>query len=153
MKTVFLYMTLACITISGCKKEAFNDAKFRCKISGKEFIASDELTNVSVSGGNNFYIQATRVSNPLNDDLYGEMKLDFSADSTGVIELNAVNTWRWSNNGTDTYRSTSTDPGTLTITSLDMNAKRITGTFELVAYNDAQSSTKSITEGFFDLTW
>ena len=144
---------MATLTIAGCKKENFDDAPFRCKIDGKEFVATEELVAVTVSGGNNFYIQATRVVNPLNDDLYGEMKLDFSADSTGVIALNETNTWRWSNNGGDTFRAIGSDAGTLTITSLDLNAKRITGTFHLTAYNSDQSVTRSITEGFFDLTW
>lgn len=153
MKTIIGSILMATLTIAGCQKENFDDAPFRCKIDGKEFVATEELVAVTVSGGNNFYIQATRVVNPLNDDLYGEMKLDFSADSTGVIALNETNTWRWSNNGGDTFRAIGSDAGTLTITSLDLNAKRITGTFHLTAYNTDQSATRSITEGFFDLTW
>lgn len=153
MKTIIGSILMATLTIAGCQKENFDDAPFRCKIDGKEFVATEELVAVTVSGGNNFYIQATRVVNPLNDDLYGEMKLDFSADSTGVIALNETNTWRWSNNGGDTFRAIGSDAGTLTITSLDLNAKRITGTFHLTAYNSDQSATRSITEGFFDLTW
>ncbi len=153
MKTIIGSILMATLTIAGCQKENFDDAPFRCKIDGKEFVATEELVAVTVSGGNNFYIQATRVVNPLNDDLYGEMKLDFSADSTGVIALNETNTWRWSNNGGETFRAIGSDAGTLTITSLDLNAKRITGTFHLTAYNSDQSATRSITEGFFDLTW
>ncbi|MBP9153095.1 MAG: hypothetical protein KBF73_12495 [Flavobacteriales bacterium] len=153
MKTIFSFLFLACITISSCKKEAFEDAPFRCKIDGKEFIATKDLIQVSVTGGNNFYIQATRVANPLNDELYGEMKFDVVVDTIGVVELNGSNTWRWSNNGGDQFRSVGTDPGTLNITSIDFTAKRITGTFQLTAHNDSQTATRSITEGFFDLTW
>jgi hypothetical protein len=153
MKSILGMMLMATLTIAGCQKEDFEDAPFRCKIDRKEFVVSDDLLAVTVSGGNNFYIQATRVANPLNDDLYGEMKLDFSTDSTGTIALNASNTWRWSNNGGETFRSDGTDPGTLTITSLDMNAKRMTGTFELTAYNGDRSASRSITEGFFDISW
>ncbi len=153
MKTIFSILFLACITISSCKKDDFEEAPFRCKINGKEFITTKDLISVSVTGGNNFYIQATRVSNPLNDDLYGEMKFDVVLDTIGVVELNGSNTWCWSNNGGNQFRSVGTNPGTLTITAIDFTEKRITGTFRLTAHNDNQAAKRSITEGFFDLTW
>lgn len=151
MKAILSILLLACISISGCKK--YEDAPFRCKIGGKEFSTSDELLTVTVSGGNNYYIQATRVSNPLNDDLYGEIKLDIVVDSLGTYPLNLSNTWRWSNNGGQTYRADGVEPGTVTITQLDQSAKRISGTFELVAVGDDDGTTKTVTEGFFDSKW
>ncbi|MCF8459498.1 MAG: hypothetical protein K9G46_02150 [Flavobacteriales bacterium] len=153
MKIVSVAFLLACISISSCKKEAFENAPFRCKIDGKEFIAGKDLIQVSVTGGNNIYIQATRVANPLSDELYGEMKLDVLVDSIGVVALNGSNTWRWSNNGGDWFRSVGTNAGTLRITSIDFTKKHIIGTFELTAFNDNQTARRSITEGFFDLTW
>lgn len=152
MKSIFTLLILSSIiTISGCEK--FEDAPFRCKIGGKEFSTSDELLTVTVSGGNNYYIQATRVSNPLNDDLYGEIKLDIVVDSVGTYPLNLQNTWRWSNNGGQTFRADGVEPGSVTITQLDMAGKRISGTFELVAVGDDDNSTKTVTEGFFDSKW
>lgn len=151
MKKILSILLLAGITISGCKK--FEDSPFRCKIGGKEFSTTDELLTVTLSGGNNYYIQATRVSNPLNDDLYGEIKLDIVVDSLGTYPLNLSNTWRWSNNGGQTYRANGVEPGTVTITQLDQGAKRISGTFELVAVGDDDGSTKTVTEGFFDSNW
>lgn len=151
MKAISTILLLALFTVSGCKK--FEDAPFRCKIGGKEFSTTDELLTVTVSGGNNYYIQATRVSNPLNNDLYGEIKLDIVVDSLGTYPLNLSNTWRWSNNGGQTYRSDGTEPGTVTITQLDHGSKRISGTFELVAVGDDDGSTKTVSEGFFDSNW
>lgn len=151
MKAISAILLFALFTISGCKK--FEDAPFRCKIGGKEFSTSDELLTVTVSGGNNYYIQATRVSNPLNNDLYGEIKLDIVVDSLGTYPLNLSNTWRWSNNGGQTFRSDGVEPGTVTITQLDYGSKRISGTFELVAVGDDDGTTKTVTEGFFDSKW
>jgi hypothetical protein len=154
MKATFGALFMAVLSLAGCKDDDFSAAPFRCKINGKEFIANSDLISVSVSGGNNYYIQATRVANPLNDDLYGEMKLDIIVDTVGTIALNASNTWRWSNNGGDSFSSTGNDPGTLTVTSLDISGKRITGTFELTAYGGSSGTdTKSVTEGFFDVSW
>lgn len=151
MKITLSVLLLACVALAGCEK--FEDAPFRCKIGGKEFSTSDELLTVTVSGGNNYYIQATRVSNPLNDDLYGEIKLDIVVDSLGTYPLNLSNTWRWSNNGGQTYRADGVQPGTVTITQLDHGSKRISGTFELVAVGDDDGDTKTVSEGFFDSNW
>ncbi|MFM1874696.1 MAG: hypothetical protein RL266_433 [Bacteroidota bacterium] len=152
MKRIFtLFALSSTLLFSGCDED-FEDAPFRCKISGKEFSTSDELLTVTVSGGNNYYIQATRVANPLNDDLYGEIKLDIVVDSVGTYPLNLQNTWRWSNNGGQTYRANGIEPGTVTITQLDQATKRISGTFELVAVGD-DNTTKTVTEGFFDSDW
>jgi hypothetical protein len=153
MKTILSVFLIACLSISGCKKDDFEGALFQCKIDGKEFIADKDRISVSVSGGNNYYIQATRLANPLTDDLYGEIKLDIVVDSVGTIQLNASNTWGWRNNDGNDFRSNRSDSGTLSITSLDVKGKRVTGTFELTAYNDNQSSTRSITEGVFDVSW
>lgn len=153
MKTILFGLLLAYLSISGCKKDDFEGALFQCKIDGKEFIAAKDLVPVSMSGGNNYYIQATRLANPLTDDLYGEIKLDIVVDSVGTIQLNASNTWGWSNNGGNDFRSNGSDSGTLSVTSLDVKGKRITGTFELTVYNDNQSAKRSITEGVFDVSW
>jgi hypothetical protein len=152
MKRLILSLSVVALGLSSCTED-FEDASFRCKIDGDEFIASEDLISVNYNDAtNNFYIQATRVANPLSDDLYGEIKLDFSATAPGDIPLDLTNTWRWSNNGGDTYRADGANPGTLTITELDISGKRIAGTFELVATNGS-GSTKNVTEGFFDLTW
>jgi hypothetical protein len=150
-KILPLLLLPAFALISGCKK--FDDAPFRCRIGDKEFFTSDELLTVTVSGNdNNFYIQATKVSNPLNNDLYGEIKLDIIVDSVGTYPLNLQNTWRWSNNGGQTYRANGVEPGSVTITQLDHSSKRISGTFELVAVGD-DGSFKTVTDGFFDSNW
>lgn len=82
------------------------------------------------------------------------MKLDFPVSGVNVpIQLNSVNTFRWSNNGTDTYRSNGTTPGTLTVTAVDYSAKTISGTFSLTAYNDDKSKSIQITEGKFNTKW
>jgi hypothetical protein len=152
MKHLFV-LFIGIMALSSCDED-FEEAKFRCKINNDEFVASDDLTVVTVSGnGNDFYIQASRVANPLSSDLYGEVKLDFTATATGMIELDAINTWRWSNNGDQTFRSDNNNPGTLNITTLDVAGKSIAGTFELTAVNDGGTATKNVTEGFFDLTW
>lgn len=152
MKKLYTFLTIVAIGLSSCTED-FEDASFRCKINGEEFIAAEDLVTVNyTAGSNNFYIQATRVANPLSSDLYGEIKLDFTATDVGVLPLDLQNTWRWSNNGGDTYRADGANPGTLTITELDISGKHIAGIFELVATNGS-GSTKNVTEGFFDLTW
>lgn len=152
MKKLLLPLSIAAICLSSCEED-FDDAPFRCKIDGKEFIASDDLISVNYNDAtDNFYIQATRISNPLSDDLYGEIKLDITVSGPGDIPLDLSNTWRWSNNGGDTYRADGANPGTLTVTDLDISGKRIAGTFELVATNGS-GSTKNVTEGYFDLEW
>ena len=148
-----LFLLTSVVLASGCKDD-FDDSPFRCKINGKEFTATDEFLTVTVSGNDdNFYIQATRIANPLNDDLYGEIKLDIVVDSLGTYPLNLQNTWRWSNNGGQTYRADGVEPGSVTITQLDRDTKRISGTFELVAVGDDDGSTRTVTEGFFDSEW
>ncbi|MFC2176136.1 DUF6252 family protein [Bacteroidota bacterium] len=152
-KLVTLLLAASVLGFSGCTK--FDNAPFRCKINGKPFTASDALLTVTISGNDdNFYIQAT--TNPASDlignDPYGEIKLDIVVKATGTYPLNLQNTWRWSNNGQDTYRASGKDPGKVTITELDYAAKRIKGTFELTAYSD-KGETKTITEGFFDSKW
>ncbi len=154
MKPLFTLMLLsAALIFSGCEDD-FEDSPFRCKINGEEFKAKD-LINVSLTGSDNFYIQATSSAgvNPLNNEPYGEIKFDVYVDSVGTYPLNLQNTWRWSNNGDQTFRASGTDPGTLTITAIDFNTKKISGTFELTAYNDAGNTTKTVTDGFFDLSW
>jgi hypothetical protein len=154
MKRVFpILILILATTFAGCEKK-FDDAPFRCKIDGKEFTTTDDFLTATISGGNNFYIQATSTDgvNVFNNDPYGEIKFDVCVDSAGTYPLNLQNTWRWSNNGEDTYRASGADPGTMVITSLDFSAKRITGTFSLTGYSDA-GATKTITEGFFDTKW
>ncbi len=154
-KILSLLVVPTIMLMSGCADD-FDDAPFRCKINGKPFSTSDALLTVTISGNDdNFYIQAT--SNPASDlignDPYGEIKLDIVVDSLGTYPLNLQNTWRWSNNGGQTYRANGVEPGTVTITQLDYGSQRISGTFELVAVGDNDGTTKTVTEGFFDSKW
>ena len=147
-----LFFAVIVAFFSSCKDD-FDDSPFRCKINGKEFSTSDDLLMVTISGNeDNFYIQATRVSVPLSSALYGEIKLDIVVDSLGTYPLNLQNTWRWSNNGGQTYRANGVEQGTVTITQLDHGSQRISGTFELIAVGD-DGSTKTVSEGFFDSKW
>jgi len=151
-----LFIILIASTFMACEKENFDAAKFRCKIDGNPFIAADDLISVSYTAANNsFYIQASKILlvNP-NNELSGEMKLDFSLIAINTpINLGLQNTWRWSNNGDETYRSNNNNQGTLTITAVDYTNKTIQGEFSLTAYNDNATKTKSITEGNFNLDW
>lgn len=154
MKNV-LFFLVVCLSFFACEKDPTN-AKFSCKVDGKSFIADDNLVSVTYTASNNsFYIQASKVQLVnLTGALYGEMKLDFSVTTTNTpIPLNAANTFRWSNNGTQTFRSNGSNPGTLTVTAVDYSAKTISGTFSLTAYNDNATETIVITEGKFNTSW
>ena len=154
MKKILFFIAI-CLTFLACEKDA-NNAKFSCKVDGKSFIPDDNFVTVTyTAGSNSFYLQATKVQLVnLTGELYGEMKFDFSVAAVNTpIPLNAANTFRWSNNGTQTYRSNGSNPGTLTVTAVDYSAKTISGTFSLTAYNDAGNETIEITEGKFNTSW
>lgn len=156
MRTLF---TIACaalfFSLSGCEK--FEDAKFRCKINGKEFIANKDLIDFTYTeneGLDRIRIRGTSLATGvLNDNPYGELELEFSFDETnpGTVELGYDIVYYGNNEWDKTFRSSSDDPGTLTITGLDLSAKRITANFELTLYAD--DHTLTVTEGFFDQDW
>jgi hypothetical protein len=142
--------------MAGCKKQDFDTASFRCKIDGKEFIGAKDLTTATFNSPSNIRIRTTKVKNVLKpSEPYGEMELNFSYDLSNVFApaalISSNNIFYYGNNGGNTLRSSSTNPGVLTITSLDLSTGKITGTFSLTAYDD-NSGTKQITEGGFDLT-
>lgn len=142
-------------TFSGCEK--FEDAKFRCKINGKNFIAAKDLVDFSYTeneGLDRIRVRGTSLATGvLNDDPYGELEIEFSFDETNpTVELGYDIVYYGNNEWDKTFRSSSDDPGTLTITSLDLGAKRITANFELTLYSD-DGQTLTVTEGFFDQDW
>ncbi len=157
MKKFFPIFVLGiAVFINGCEK--FEDAKYRCKINGKDFIANKDLIDFSYTESQNddrIRIRGTSLATGIvNDDPYGELEIEFSFDENnpGTVELGYDIVYYGNNEWDKTFRSSADDPGTLTITSLDLGAKRITANFELTLYAD-DGSTLSVTEGFFDQDW
>lgn len=148
---------LAIVLLSSCT-EKFEDAKFRCKINGKDFIPGNELIQFTYTENqNNDYIRIRGTSlatAKLNKNPYGELEIKFFFNDVTLdpapLSYDAV---FYGNNEWDkTYRSSASDPGTVVVTSLDKTAKRVTANFELTLYAD-DSTTLVITEGFFDKNW
>jgi hypothetical protein len=158
MKRLFTLIMLAGLvaSFSGCEK--FEDAKFRCKINGKDFIANKDLIDFSYTeqqGNDRIRIRGTSLATGIvNDDPYGELEIEFSFDETNpdTVMLGYDIVYYGNNEWDKTFRSSSSDPGILTITSLDLNAKRVTANFELTLYADG-GETLTVTEGFFDQDW
>jgi hypothetical protein len=143
--------------LSGCQ-EKFEDAKYRCKINGKDFIPGNELIQFTYTENQNndrIRIRGTALATGIvTGNPYGELEIQFSFndDSIGTTQL-AYDAVFYGNNEWDkTFRSSSDDPGSVTITSLDKAGKRVTANFELTAYAD-DGSTLTITDGFFDQSW
>lgn len=158
MKHSFAFLALTVIILlGGCEK--FEDAKYRCKINGKDFIPGKELIQFDYTenpGNDRILIRGTALAtSKLKKNPYGEFEIEFSFNDTTLapIQLGYDIVFYGNNEWDKTYRSSETDPGTLTITSLDKTSKRVTANFELTAYADDDGSTLSITEGFFDQSW
>jgi len=159
MKYLLITTTALVLAVfaSGCKED-FDDAKFRCKINGKEFVPNKDLIDFDYtenSGNDHIRIRGTAVSTGVFDKKpYGELELEFSFDDAnpGTVELGYDVVYYGNNEWDKTFRSSSDNPGTLSITSFDASGKRIIATFELTLYADG-GETLTVTEGFFDLSW
>lgn len=157
MKNALVPIIIFTISLfSSCEK--FEDAKYRCKINGKDFIPSSELIQFDYTenpGNDRIRIRGTALATAIvNKNPYGELEIEFSFNDTAIapVEL-AYDAVFYGNNEWDkTYRSSADDPGTITVTSLDKAAKRVTANFELTLYAD-DGSTLTVTEGFFDKNW
>jgi hypothetical protein len=158
MKNILALFLLASIFgLSGCA-EKFEDAKYRCKINNKDFIPGNELIQFTYTenpGNDRIRIRGTALAtSQLNKNPYGELEIEFSFNDTALapVELGYDIVYYGNNEWDKSYRSSATDPGTLTITSLDKTAKRVTANFNLTLYAD-DGSTLVVTEGFFDQNW
>lgn len=158
MKKMIPVIALLIAAVLGGCKEDFEDAKYRCKINGKDFIPQKDLIDFSYTenqGDDRIRIRGTSLSTGIiGNDPYGELEIEFSFDETdpGTVELGYDIVYYGNNEWDKTFRSSADDPGTLTITSLDLNEKRVTANFELTLYAD-DGQTLTVTEGFFDQDW
>lgn len=158
MKRLLLLSALAAATaLTGCKED-FEDAKYRCKINGKNFIPNEGLIDFDYTeqqGDDRIRIRGTALATSIvSGDPYGELEIQFSFNDTALtaVELGYDRVFYGNNEWEKTYRSSADDPGTLTITSLDLDEKRVTANFELTLYAD-DGSTLLVTDGFFDQSW
>ena len=158
MKNILALLLLASTYgLSGCV-EKFEDAKYRCKINGKDFIPGNELIQFDYTentGNDRIRIRGTALAtSQLSNNPYGELEIQFSFNDTALAPIQlAYDAVFYGNNEWDkTFRSSADDPGTVTITSLDKTAKRVTANFELTLYAD-DGSTLVVSEGFFDKNW
>ena len=158
MKHVLPLLLLAStLFVSGCT-EKFEDANYRCKINGKDFIPSKDLiqfTYTENTGNDRIRIRGTALAtSQLNNNPYGELEIEFSFNDTNLapVQLGYDIVYYGNNEWDKAFRSSQNDPGTLTITSLDKQAKRVTANFEITLYAD-DGSTLVVTDGFFDKSW
>jgi len=160
-KSRFLLLAIFLVVgFSSCKKDNWEEASFRCKVNGEEFIATEKFATAKLqtNSGPSYVldVDGTRLVNFLNKkQMYGEMKLNslqFDANEIGV-EQEGNQFFYFGNNTLDkTIRSQYTVPGTYMIENLDEASKKVSGRFELQAIAD-DGTTYEITEGYFNLDY
>lgn len=148
--------------VSSCKKENWDEASFRCKVNGEEFIATEKFANATLDLNtgepHSLRVSGTRLPNFFNKKkLDGEMKLNgmyFYDHEIGIEMEGQSQFFYFGNNNLDqTIRSnTSLSTGKYRIEAIDQDAKRIKGTFEVKAY-DENGGVYDITEGYFDVEY
>lgn len=155
-RTFLLLATLkALCTSSGCNKP-FENAPFQCTINGKGYWADSEAitaTNDMVFGSNRFHINANVRSATAPHRDAGEIELFFGVDSTGLYELSLQNAFVWTDRNGDVFRSSIYDPGTLNITTFELNNHHVTGNYELTVYADNNNASIVVSDGFLDIIW
>ena len=148
--------------VSSCKKDNWEDAQFRCKVNGKEFIATEKFANANMEFNtgqpNVLRVSGTRLNNFIEKKkLDGEMKLNgmsFYDNEIGMELEGGSQFFYFGNTNLDqTLRSNNTlSRGKYIIQSIDQDAKKVKGTFALTAY-DESGGVYEITEGFFDVKY
>lgn len=157
MKRFSSIVLLAVVLLSSCA-DKFEDAKYRCKINDKDFIPGNELIQFDYTenaGNDHIRIRGTALAtSKLKKNPYGELEIEFSFNDAALVPVElAYDAVFYGNNEWDkTFRSSADDPGTVTITSLDKSAKRVTANFSLTLYAD-DGATLTVTDGFFDQSW
>lgn len=152
------FAALLMLLFAGCKKENFNNAPFRFKLDGQEFYAPS-ATSEAKRQGNRMIIKGTKLVEFQNKNkLYGEVEIDFYIDPDSLLNpviLNyGNNILRYGNNNFDkTFYTQNATPGVLTFTEFDPSAKKITGTFSAVIAESNGSTTKVVSEGYFNLKY
>lgn len=164
MKNLSSFLVLVAVVcfLSSCKKNNWNDASFRCKVNGTEFIATEKFASANMELNENqphvLRVSGTRLTNFFNKKaLDGEMKLNgmyFYDHEVGTQREGASQFFYFGNNSLDkTIRSNNTlSPGWYVIDMLDKSNKKVSGRFEVTAY-DEQGGSYAITDGFFDVEY
>jgi hypothetical protein len=153
-KVTAITLLFVTILLSSCKKENFETASFRCKIDGREFIGSKDLTTATFTSPNRMRIRSTKIKNVIKpSEPYGEIELTFTFNPNDIsqpIDLSLSDKFYYGNNGGNVLRNTASSGGKVTITTFDLSTSTIKGNFSLTAFDDNNNS-KQITEGGFDL--
>ena len=149
MKNFVLIILAIAVIFSSCKKEeeTLNSTDFSCKIDGEEFgtteISTDNvLNNLSITAIDAQYIVTIKIEN-INTRSDGE-----------IIEFDKIRLGDVSISGT-LYTNTTFDPsqGQITITSLDLNGGKISGTFffeaQAVIMPKKEYGMVNVTSGIF----
>lgn len=159
-----LFFLLGSLTLfNACKKDNWDDASFRCKINGKEFIATPKFANGNVDLPSNLNepfvlrVSGTRLTSFFDKKKpHGEMKLSMSflPEEIGVEKSGGNQFFYFGNNYLDdTFRSISGQlPSMFVIDEFDQTNKRVKGRFEAEARAD-NGTIISITEGYFDVEY
>ncbi len=143
MKKIILYTFIFSILFMSCEKD--DNYAVSCKINGNDWI-SDGVTMAAI-GSNGLLINATSNSKPtiallIDKELY---------DSVGVYSLDSTNnSFLYGNNFADGFFVKTNKPGVIEVTSFDGSDKKITGKFNLTAFNNNGDSIV-VSEGLFDL--
>lgn len=90
--------------------------------------------------------------------MYGEVEIDFYINPDSLLNpvaLNySTNIFRYGNNNFDkTFYSQNATPGVLMFTTFDPSSKKIEGTFNAIVAESTGSTTKVVSEGYFNLSY
>jgi len=163
--TFFGFMLLSGIVtlLSSCKKDNWDDASFRCKINGTEYLATPKFAtgNLDVPSNENepyvLRVSGTRLTSFFDKKKpHGEMKLSMSflPEEIGTEKPGGNQFFYFGNNYLDKiFRSISGElPCMFVIDGFDEANKTVSGRFEADAKAD-DGTLISITEGYFDIKY
>lgn len=150
----YIYLAMAIVTLSACAAEELADvivpgdtcgsdgARVQATVAGNDFCANASI--LAISDGNSVTITGINL-------LGGTLVLQLDSLGTGVQAINEADNTMMYMNASLPYTSLSTDPGLLTITSLDTVGRRVMGSFE-VTLHAAGGGSKAI-NGAFDVQY
>lgn len=159
MKTIFI-STICALLFFSCS-ESYNDANFRCKINGEEFVPSKDFIHARYvpysSNVSTVTLSGHKIAKFIPAGLDGKMELydiDMHPDSVAkTIKFKKTSTFYYKNDKSEKiYRTDLNQPnGIIFETYEPTKGGVVKGTFFLTAKEENGAEVLQITDGFFDL--
>jgi len=150
----YIYLALAIVTLSACAPEELADvivpgdtcgadgARVQATVAGSDWCANASV--LAISDGSSVTITGINL-------LGGTLVLQLDSLGTGIQAINEANNALMYMNASLPYTPLNTDPGLLTIASLDTAGHRVKGSFE-VTLHSAGGGSKPMS-GAFDVQY